>query len=308
MPVIEVRNLSKSFGPIQAVSDLSFDIREGEIVGLLGPNGAGKSTTIKMLTGYLHPTSGTVRVADMEIGRDVYAIRRRLGYMPQDIPLYEDMLVLDYLRFVADIRRIPSGERLREIKKVAERCSIERVITQPIGTLSSGFKQRVGLAQALIHNPDILILDEPTSDLDPNQIVEIRNLIKEIGREKTVIVSSHILSEVQATCGRVMIISEGRKVADGSPEDLLARESGTQVVRLTLQGSVGEEGVEAFQRIASVARVTREADGWFVVEGKVGCDVRPDLFHAAVARGWVILEMRTDRVSLEEVFRKLTMN
>jgi ABC-2 type transport system ATP-binding protein len=306
--MIEARNLSKTFGAIEAVKDLSFAIREGEVVGLLGPNGAGKSTTIKMLTGYLTPTSGAVKVAEMDTSRDIQAIRRRIGYMPQDIPLYEDMVVLDYLHFISDIRQIPAAGRREKIKGVAERCSIEKVITQSIGTLSSGYKQRVGLAQALIHNPDILILDEPTSDLDPNQIVEIRNLIKEIGIEKTVIVSSHILSEVQATCGRVMIISEGRLVADGSPDELLARERSDNIVHLTLQNVGPKEGAEALGRLEGISKVKVLEAGRFVIEAKTGQDVRPNLFHLAVARNWVILEMKTEQISLEEVFRKLTMN
>jgi ABC-2 type transport system ATP-binding protein len=306
--MIEARNLSKAFGPIEAVKNLSFDIREGEVVGLLGPNGAGKSTTIKMLTGYLTPTSGTVKVAELDTSRDIQAIRRRIGYMPQDIPLYEDMVVLDYLHFISDIRQIAAGGRREKIKDVAERCSIEKVITQSIGTLSSGYKQRVGLAQALIHNPDILILDEPTSDLDPNQIVEIRNLIKEIGTEKTVIVSSHILSEVQATCGRVMIISEGKLVADGSPDELLAQERSDNIVHITFQNTGTDEGIEAMGRIDGVAKVKPAQAGRFIVEARTGVDIRPELFHLAVARNWVILEMRTEQISLEDVFRKLTMN
>ena len=306
--MIEALNLSKSFGPIQAVKDLSFEIREGEVVGLLGPNGAGKSTTIKMLTGYLTPTGGAVKVADLDAAQNIQAIRRRIGYMPQDIPLYEDMVVLDYLHFIAAIRRIPAASRRDKIKEVAERCSIEKVITQSIGTLSSGYKQRVGLAQALIHNPDILILDEPTSDLDPNQIVEIRNLIKDIGREKTVIVSSHILSEVQATCGRVIIISEGKLVADGSPDELLARERSENIVHITFLEVGAEEGVEALQGIDGVSRVRTLEEGRFIVEAAKGKDIRPSLFHLAVARNWVILEMRTEQISLEDVFRKLTLN
>ncbi len=306
--MIEALQLSKSFGPIEAVKELSFDIREGEVVGLLGPNGAGKSTTIKMLTGYLTPTSGSVKVADLDASRHIQAIRRRIGYMPQDIPLYEDMVVLDYLNFIADIRRIPAASRREKLREVAEQCSIEKVITQSIGTLSSGYKQRVGLAQALIHNPDILILDEPTSDLDPNQIVEIRNLIKDIGREKTVIVSSHILSEVQATCGRVMIISEGRLVADGSPDELLAQERSENIVHLTFQEAGVEEGLVALQQIEGVSRVRALEEGRFVVEAGKGRDIRPLLFQLAVARNWVILEMRTEQLSLEDVFRKLTLN
>jgi ABC-2 type transport system ATP-binding protein len=306
--MIEARNLSKAFGPIQAVKDLSFEIREGEVVGLLGPNGAGKSTTIKMLTGYLTPTSGSVKVADLDASRDMQTIRRRIGYMPQDIPLYEEMVVLDYLHFVADIRHIPRAGRREKIREAAERCSIEKVITQSIGTLSSGYKQRVGLAQALIHNPDILILDEPTSDLDPNQIVEIRNLIKDIGKEKTVIISSHILSEVQATCGRVMIISEGNLVADGSPDELLAKERSENIVHITFLEVGTEEGAQALKLIDGVMRVNALEEGRFVVEARKGKDIRPFLFHLAVARNWVILEMRTEQISLEDVFRKLTLN
>jgi len=306
--MIQVRNLSKSFGAIEAVRDLSFNVSEGEVVGFLGPNGAGKSTTIKMLTGYLTPSGGTASVADMDTARDILAIRRRIGYMPQDVPLYEDMVVLDYLVFISQVREIPSSRRREKIREVAESCGIEKVITQSIGTLSSGYKQRVGLAQALIHNPDILILDEPTSDLDPNQIVEIRNLIKEIGKRKTVILSSHILSEVQATCGRVMILHEGRLVADGSPDELLASERANNIVHVTFQGVEPQEGSDAIQTVKSITRVSSKGDGRFVVEAEKGRDVRPDLFHLAVDRKWVLLEMRTEQISLEDVFRKLTMN
>jgi ABC-2 type transport system ATP-binding protein len=306
--MIEVRNLSKSFGPLEAVKDLSFEIKEGEIVGFLGPNGAGKSTTIKMLTGYLTPTGGSARVAGIDTTRDILSIRKRVGYMPQDVPLYEDMVVLDYLRFISDVREIPSNSRREKLRDVAERCGIEKVITQSIGTLSSGYKQRVGLAQALIHNPDILILDEPTSDLDPNQIVEIRNLIKDIGKEKTVILSSHILSEVQATCGRVLIISEGKLVADGSPAELLAKERNDNIVHITYQHVGSEEGSNAIRALDFISGVRGHGDGRFVVEAEKGRDIRPGLFHLAVDRKWIILEMRTEQVSLEDVFRKLTTN
>lgn len=306
--MIQVRNLSKSFGPIQAVRDLSFEINEGEVVGFLGPNGAGKSTTIKMLTGYLTPSEGTAKVGGIDTTQDILSIRKRIGYMPQDVPLYEDMIVLDYLRFISDVREIPPNRSRDKIRSVSERCGIEKVITQSIGTLSSGYKQRVGLAQALIHDPDILILDEPTSDLDPNQIVEIRNLIKEIGTEKTVILSSHILSEVQATCGRVMILSEGSLVADGSPDELLARERRNNIVHVVFESANPDEGLEVMGELESVAKVTSRGGGHFVVEAAKGRDVRPDLFHLAVQRKWVLLEMRTEQVSLEDVFRKLTMN
>jgi ABC-2 type transport system ATP-binding protein len=306
--MIEVRGLSKSFGTLKAVDDLSFEIKEGEVVGFLGPNGAGKSTTIKMLTGYLAPSGGSAKIGGLSTEKDIQAIRQRIGYMPQDIPLYDDMVVIDYLSFIADVREISPGERHGKMRAAAERCGIEKVIAQSIGTLSSGYKQRVGLAQALIHNPDILILDEPTSDLDPNQIVEIRNLIKEIGQEKTVILSSHILSEVQATCGRVLIISEGKLVADGSPEELLAREHRDNIVHVTFQGTELQAGAKAILEIPSVSAVTEKGEGRFIVEAKKGFEVRPDLFHLAVGRNWVILEMRAEQLSLEDVFRKLTMN
>lgn len=306
--MIEVRNLFKSFGSLEAIKDLSFEIKEGEVVGFLGPNGAGKSTTIKILTGYLTPSGGSAIVAGIDTTGDILSIRKRVGYMPQDVPLYEDMIVLDYLRFISEVREIPSRERREKLRNVAVRCGIEKVITQSIGTLSSGFKQRVGLAQALIHNPDILILDEPTSDLDPNQIVEIRNLIKEIGKEKTVLLSSHILSEVQATCGRVMILSEGKLVADGAPDELLAKEHSNSIVHITFQDVEPEEGARAIGALDFVAGVKVTGEGQFVVESDKGRDVRPNLFHLAVDRKWIILEMRTQQVSLEDVFRKLTMN
>ncbi len=305
--MIEVRNLSKSFGPLQAVKDLSFDVKEGEVVGFLGPNGAGKSTTIKMLTGFLNPDQGSATIAGMDIAKDMLPIRKRIGYMPQDVPLYDDMIVLEYLQFIANVREIPQAKRMEKIKAVAIRCGIEKVITQNISTLSSGYKQRVGLAQALIHDPDILILDEPTSDLDPNQIVEIRHLIKDIGKEKTVILSSHILPEVQATCSRVVIISEGKLVADGTPDELLAKERSENIVYVTYD-KAGDDDLKTLQSVDFVTKATHKGRGQFMVEAQPGQDVRPKLFHLAVDKGWVILEMRSEQVSLEDVFRKLTKN
>ncbi len=306
--MIRVRDLSKSFGPIRAVKDLSFEIHEGEVVGFLGPNGAGKSTTIKILTGYLAPSAGSATIAGMDTRGDITGIRGRVGYMPQNVPLYDDMAVLEYLTFICRLRGIPAKERMNKIRIVAGRCGIEPVVSRSIGTLSSGYKQRVGLAQALIHDPDILILDEPTSDLDPNQIVEIRNLIKEIGKQKTVILSSHILSEVQATCGRVMIISEGSLVADGSPDELLAGEHAADTVHIILQDVEVQAAVDAIKAIDSVTSVRPEGDGQFAVEAGKGRDIRADLFRMAVDNNWVLLEMWTEHMSLEDVFLKLTMN
>jgi len=214
--MIEVSNLHKHYGSNHAVDGISFSINRGEIVGFLGPNGAGKSTTMKILTSYIAPTSGTVQVAGYNIFTDSMNVRRRVGYLPEDTPLYKSMAVIDFLKFVAAVREVPAQQVQKRLQEVAHVCDLYDVLGQVIGTLSKGYRQRVGLAQALIHDPDILILDEPTSGLDPNQIIEIRNVIKELGQEKTLILSTHILPEVEATCDRVIIIDRGKVVGDGT--------------------------------------------------------------------------------------------
>src|SRR6516162_2216540 len=218
--MISIEGLSKSYGATQALRGVSFEVPRGQVVGFLGPNGAGKTTTMRILAGYASPTSGSAKVGGIDVVLDPIASRRMIGYLPENNPLYEEMMVLDFLHFVARVRGVAAGEERERIKNAVERCGLKSVISRDIGQLSKGFRQRVGLAQAILHDPDLLILDEPTSGLDPNQIAEIRHLIKELGREKTVILSTHILSEVQSTCGRVLIINEGKLVADDSPERL----------------------------------------------------------------------------------------
>src|SRR5262244_1050096 len=223
--LIHVEHLTKLYGAVRAVNDITFDVPKGEVLGFLGPNGAGKSTTMKVLTCYLAPTAGRAEVAGFDVFTQPLEVRRRIGYLPEDTPLYKDMLVLEYLDYVTELRRVPRAERRARIKRIGEITGIMSVLGKKIGELSRGFRQRVGLTQAMVHDPDLLILDEPTSGLDPNQIVEIRQLITDIGKEKTVILSTHILPEVKATCSRVVIIADGRIVADGRPDDLAARDA-----------------------------------------------------------------------------------
>src|SRR5210317_1117167 len=235
--MIQVKNLTKYYSNLCAVDQISLDIQQREILGLLGPNGAGKTTTLRMLTGFLQPTAGSIHVKDYSIDEDPLEIKKILGYLPESAPLYHDMLVYDYLNYVADIRQIGKGQKAVRIRELGDLCGINNVMHQPIGELSKGYKQRVGLAHAMMNDPEILILDEPTSGLDPNQIVEIRDIIKRIGKEKTVILSTHILSEAEATCDRVVIINKGKIVADGSTETIKSTSKGENVSSLLLQNA-----------------------------------------------------------------------
>src|SRR6185369_6452816 len=238
-PIVEARVLRKDYGATRAVEDISFKVSRGEVVGFLGPNGAGKSTTMKMLTGYLRPTSGSAVVGGIDVAEDPRAAKRLIGYLPENAPLYDDMMVVDFLNFVSDLREVEVPVRQRRLHEICGRCGLMDVLGKNIGQLSKGYRQRVGLAQAMVHDPDVLILDEPTSGLDPNQIVEIRGLIQELGREKTVILSTHILPEVQASCGRIIIVNKGKLVADDTPDMLTGAEAGASVVRLVVKGRNG---------------------------------------------------------------------
>ncbi|GIV61931.1 MAG: multidrug ABC transporter ATP-binding protein [Rhodothermaceae bacterium] len=307
--MIDVRGLTKRYGAETAVDDITFEVRPGEVLGFLGPNGAGKSTTMKVLTGYLPPTAGTVRVDGFDVTADPLAVRRRIGYLPEHTPLYAEMTVYDYLLFVAALREVPEAERTRRLTAMVEVCGLADVVGKRIETLSKGYRQRVGLAQAMIHDPPILILDEPTSGLDPNQIAEIRALIKALGREKTVILSTHILSEVEASCDRVLIIHRGRLVADGTPSDLATNFSGGQRIRLGVQGSNGNVPA-VLERWGKARLVAAQPDGegsmlYDLVANTPG-DLRPELFRLAVEQGWVLTELHRTRVDLESVFRQLT--
>ena len=309
--MIEVKDLSKTYGALQALKSVSFQIDKGEIVGFLGPNGAGKSTTMKIITGYIPQSGGTVTVDGKDTSEHSLEVRRRIGYLPEANPLYTEMLVYDYLEYVATIRGIAGRNRHARIADVCNLCGLADRVGQEIGTLSKGYRQRVGLAQALIHEPDILILDEPTSGLDPNQIVEIRNLIKNLGANRTIILSTHNLPEVMATCNRMLIVHNGELVADGTPSDLQAREEDRQRVRVVLRSADTDAARTALGAIEGVTQVTdditADADAHaFELTADKAASVRPAIFELAKANGWDLLELHRQVLDLEGIFRKLT--
>ena len=310
-PMIEIEELSKNYGATRALRDVSFQVPRGQVVGFLGPNGAGKSTAMKILTGFVAPSSGRVRVAGVEVATDPVTTRSHIGYLPESNPLYDEMMVQEYLEFVAEMRHIPPAEREAKIRSASARCGLEEVRGRDIGELSKGFRQRVGLAQAILHDPDLLILDEPTTGLDPNQVVEIRNLIRELGREKTVLMSTHILPEVQATCSRVLIISDGEVVADDAPERLV--EEGGQIdLELAARGGGTSRSealiwLSAIPGVQEVSPAEAEDEGAIAFTLRVAADdPRTAIFDAAVERGLLIRRLGRRRVSLEEIFRRLT--
>lgn len=314
MSTIEVKDLVKRYGAHPAVGGITFHVERGEIVGFLGPNGAGKTTTMKILTGFIAPTEGSARIDGHDVLEEPVEVRRRLGYLPEAAPVYRDMRVCDYLEFIARVRGLATAERAAAVERVVHECGLAERYYQGIGDLSKGYRQRVGLAQALVHSPDILILDEPTSGLDPNQIVEIRNLIREIGRRKTVILSTHILAEVQATCDRVLIIHQGRLVADGTTDDISARQQGGQVLKVTFapgKVKLGRQAVKdavldvpGVQRVRDLEVPDPEGQGFQVIADR---DVRADLFRLAGDKGLLLLELGREASSLEEVFQRLTV-
>jgi ABC-2 type transport system ATP-binding protein len=308
--MIQIKNLTKRFGELKAVDDVSFDVHTGEILGFLGPNGAGKTTTVRIITCYMLPTSGWVEVDGLSVFEHSLEVRRRIGYLPENAPLYSEMIVSDYLRFVMSVRGIAKERCSRRMKEITEVCGLGPVIHRNIGELSKGFRQRVGLAQAMVHDPDVLILDEPTSGLDPNQIAEIRGLIKELGKEKTVVLCTHILPEVEATCGRVLIINEGRIVADGSPAELQSSFQGKEQIYLELRTPLGDvrSKLASLENVDKVEQIGSDGDDLkkYTIECAKGVDLREKLFRLAVENGWVLLEMRREQASLEDVFRQLT--
>jgi ABC-2 type transport system ATP-binding protein len=309
--MIQVENLTKDYGPTRAVDRVTFNVRKGEVLGFLGPNGAGKSTTMKMLTCFLAPTGGTARVAGFDVFDQSLEVRKRIGYLPEDTPIYKDMTVLEYLHFAAEVRGMDTTRRELRIREIGGRCGLTENAGKLIGELSKGFRQRLGLAQAMLHDPDILILDEPTSGLDPNQIVEIRSLIKEVGQEKTVILSTHILPEVQATCSRILIITNGKLVADGTPDELRAREKASRYRVVVEANGVPQDSIrDRLTRIGGVVRCEKVAteDGAyaFAIDGSSSEDLRKQLFRAAVDNRWTLLELVRESASLEDVFRNLT--
>ncbi len=308
--MIKIKNLTKKYGELKAVDDVSFDVPTGQILGFLGPNGAGKTTTVRVITCYMLPTSGYVEVDGLNVFEHSLKIRRKIGYLPENAPLYSEMSVLDYLRFVMGIRGIAKDIWGQRTKEIVEICGLGSVMHRNIGELSKGFRQRVGLAQAMVHDPEILILDEPTSGLDPNQIAEIRGLVRELGKEKTVILCTHILPEVEATCGRVLIINQGRIVADGSPAQLQSSFQGKELIYLELKSAPADvkSKLAGLQNVEKVEQIGSDGDPVkkLTIECTQGSDLREQLFRMAVENNWVLLEMRKEQASLEDVFRQLT--
>jgi ABC-2 type transport system ATP-binding protein len=307
--VIEVQHLSKRYGPFTAVDDVSFTVGAGEILGFLGPNGAGKTTTMRIITGYMPATEGTVSVAGHDVFTAPIEAKKRTGYLPETPPLYPDMTVRDYVTFVARIKGVPTREVKDRVETVMKKTHVADMASRHCGKLSKGYKQRVGLAQALIHDPDVLVLDEPTAGLDPKQIIESRQLIKELGGNHTVVLSTHILPEVSQTCHRVVIINKGKVVAVDTPANLTARLRGSETMFL----QVHAPGADVAAGLTGVAGVTRvaadpQADGLVAVEvdSEQGRDVRRELAAAVVHQGWGLLELRPMRMSLEDIFLSLT--
>ena len=310
---ITVRNLTKLYGEEKAVNDISFDVRTGEILGFLGPNGAGKTTTMKIITCYMPQSAGTVEVDGLSTLDYSIDVRRRIGYLPELNPLYLDMNVLEYLEYSARLHGLRDKHLKQRQNEMVEVCGLQDVRHKDINELSKGYRQRVGLAQSMIHDPDVLILDEPTSGLDPNQIVEIRNLIRRLGSAKTVILSTHILSEVQATCDRVIIINEGSIVADGTPDELKQSFRGSESISVELKAETPNAMQDLFPKLKTLQHVEtvdyRGSDGpvhKFIIHTLKGTDIREELFRRAVSERWVILELSRQSTSLEEIFHKLT--
>jgi ABC-2 type transport system ATP-binding protein len=309
--VIRVEHLTKNYGPRVAVADVTFEVAKGEVLGFLGPNGAGKTTTMRILTGYLPPSGGRAEVAGFDVARQSLQARANIGYLPETVPLYPDMSVHTYLDFMAKIKGIK--ERRKEVDLTMEKARIAHRADDAIGKLSKGLRQRVGLAQALLGDPSVLILDEPTSGLDPKQIIETRNLIKSLGGEHTVVLSTHILPEVAATCSRIVIISNGRVVAEDTPENLDRRLKGADSIAVTVRGP-REAVTRALRSVPHVLSVQADSDGRpvgnqlsaYTIQSEVGADVREALASAVVKGGWGLTELRPAHLSLEEIFLQLT--
>ncbi len=310
MPFLSVDGISKRFGGVTAVDQVSFAIDRGQVVGFLGPNGAGKSTTMRMITQYYEPDAGTISLDGVPLADAGRAAKRRIGYLAENNPLYEDMLVHDYLAFIADLRELAGTSRGQAMDAAIAATGIESVYYRPIAELSKGFRQRVGLAQAILHRPDLLVLDEPTEGLDPNQRVEIRRLIGALGKDRTVILSTHVLSEVQQTCSRLLIISRGKIVADGPVDRLIAQAAGGGAIEIAVEAA-GAGVVEALGRLSGVRRVTPAP---VAVDGRVAVtltadgsrDLRPEIFALAQSRGWTLYELHRQAGTLEDLFQQLT--
>ena len=307
--MIEAAGLARRYGEFTAVEGISFSIADGEILGMLGPNGAGKTTTIRMITGFLPPTAGQVTINGHDLFREPNRARREIGYLPENVALYPEMRVSEYLGYRTKLEGMPRQDAKGAIEETVDRCLLGEVRNQIIGTLSKGYRQRVGLAAAILHGPRVLVLDEPTVGLDPKQIIAIRELIRELGRERTLLLSTHILSEVEQLCARVLIIDRGRIVAEGTPSELRAQSQGHTAVQVTLKGTVeaAESGLRALDGVLDVTTLDAGGgDSSYRLEAEPGADLREDVFRTAVASDWTLLELVEQRVSLEDVFVRLT--
>jgi len=307
---IVVKNITKRFGTQKAVDNVSFQVKPGEILGFLGPNGAGKSTTMRAITCFLAPNEGDIKVGGYSIHENPEEIKKLIGYLPESNPLYQEMPVLDYLKFVAELHGIPKVKIRGRIVEMVNKCGLEGEKHKKISELSKGYKQRVGLAQALIHDPQVLVLDEPTSGLDPNQIIEIRELIRELGREKTVLLSSHILAEVEATCDRILIINKGKIVADGTSGDLRKQAQGKEILKVTIEEGDKNDIYKSLQNLSSIDMIDfiSKSDNCFELHSKPGTSSRKAIFNLCVEKGWILTELTPTETKLEDVFRELTMN
>jgi len=306
---IVVENVTKSYGFQKAVDNISFTVRTGEVLGFLGPNGAGKTTTMKAITCFMAPDTGDIKVGGKSIRNDAEEIKKNIGYLPETNPLYPEMPVIDYLKFVASLHGIPKQVIRERILGIIRVCGLTSEKYKKIGELSKGYQQRVGLAQALIHDPKVLVLDEPTAGLDPNQIAEIRNLIRKIGKEKTVILSSHILAEVEATCDRILIINKGRIVADGTAEDLRKSSQGKELLRVKIEGGDRNDVFQALKQLDSVEMVdfTGGDKEMLEVQSRAGQSSAKSVFRLCVEKGWFLTQLTPVETKLEDVFRELTL-
>lgn len=306
---IVVENLTKTYDNQKAIDSISFKVKTGEILGFLGPNGAGKTTTMKILTCFMAPTSGDVKVGDYSIHQHQDEIKSKIGYLPESNPLYYDMPVLQYLDFTAKLQGVPKEQIENRIVEMVHVCGLNEEKHKKIGELSKGYRQRVGLAQAMIHNPDILIFDEPTSGLDPNQIIEIRKLIKQLGKQKTVILSTHILPEVEAICDRILIINKGKIVADGTPDTLRKRAQGEETLRVQIEGAAGRDFIiQNLQTIGNILMIDPVLDSQnkFMLQCNNGAETRREIFQLCVKNNWMLTELTPVETKLEDIFRELT--
>lgn len=307
-PIIEVNNLTKYYGDFPAIENISFTVNKGEILGFLGPNAAGKTTTMRVLTGFMPPTAGSAKIAGFDVVDQSLEARKRIGYLPETVPLYTEMSVRDYLDFMGQIRGMNKRWRRRRVNEVVEVCRLEEYGSSLIGKLSKGFRQRVGIAQAILHEPEVLIMDEPTIGIDPIQVVETRNLIKGFGGEHTVILSTHILPEVSMVCERVIIIHEGQVVAIDRPENLSERLRGTERIEVDIRGPVADvmSALRDIPGVQEVTRISKEDLGSYSIESASGADLREQISNLVFQRNWALLRLQPIQMSLEEIFLRLT--